>query len=282
MAKALPAAYLNGQYVPLESARISPLDRGFLFGDAVYEVIAVYGGEPLLLDEHLQRLARSLGEMRIEAPHTEAEWRGIIAGLIARNGGGAMGVYLQVSRGADSGRDPAFPKDLAPTVFAMASPVSTTNLDTAGVRAITGPDIRWARCDIKSTALLANVLMRQAATEAGAGEFIMLRDGCVTEGSGSSVIIVEAGVLVTRPASHAILPGTTIRLVREVAAQSGFGYREDTISESRLRAAAEVWLTAALRGVAPVTHIDGQPVGNGQPGPVWRAVAEGYERRKRH
>jgi D-alanine transaminase len=123
--------------------------------------------------------------------------------------------------------------------------------------------------------------MRQAATEAGAGEYLMLRDGFLTEGSGSSVIVVESGVLVSRPDSPAILPGTTIRLVREVAASCGFGYRDDIISESRLRSADEVWITAALRGVAPVTHIDGQAVGNGTPGPVWRAVAEAYERRKR-
>ena len=155
------------------------------------------------------------------------------------------------------------------------------DLSKAGVRAITGPDIRWARCDIKTTALLANVLLRQDAAEAGAGELIMLRDGFVTEGSGSSVIIVEGGVLISRPNGPEILPGTTIRLVREVAAQGGFGYREEAISESRLRAADEVWLTAALRGVAPVTHIDGQPVGDGTPGPVWRVVAQGYELRKR-
>ncbi len=281
MATTLPIAYLNGEYVPVESARISPLDRGFLFADAVYEVIAVYGGRPLLLDEHLRRLARSLGELRIVAPHTDAEWRGILAALIARNGGGDMGLYVQVSRGADKGRDHGFPTGLAPTVFAIATPLAAANLATAGVRAVTGPDTRWARCDIKTTALLANVLLRQAATEAGAGEFIMLRDGFVTEGSGSSVIIVEAGILVSRPNGREILPGTTILLVREVAAESCFGYREEAISEARLRAADEVWLTAALRGVAPVTHIDGRPVGAGKPGPVWRAVAERYELRKR-
>ena len=281
MAATLPIAYLNGEFIPVESARISPLDRGFLFGDAVYEVIAVYGGRALLLDEHLQRLARSLTELRIAAPHTDAAWRGIIGELIARNGGRDMGIYVQVSRGADTGRDHGFPKDVAPTVFAMASPLARADLSKACVKAITGPDIRWARCDIKTTALLANVLLRQAAAEAGAGELIMLRDGFVTEGSGSSVIIVEAGVLISRPNSHEILPGTTIRLAREVAAQGGFGYREEAISESRLRVADEVWLTAALRGVAPVTHIDGQPIGDGTPGPVWRVVAQGYELRKR-
>jgi D-alanine transaminase len=281
MARGLPIAWLNGEFLPLAEARISPLDRGFLFADAVYEVIAVYDGRPLLLDAHLARLGRSLRELAIAAPLDADGWRATIAGLVARNGGGDMGVYLQVSRGADAGRDHAFPQGVRPTVFAMASPLAPVNLATAGVRVITGPDPRWARCDIKSTALLANVLLRQAAAAAGAGEYLMLRDGVVTEGSGSSVVIVESGVLVARPDGPEILPGTTIRLVREVAAACGFGYRDETISEPRLRAADEVWLTAALRGVAPVTHIDGRPVGNGTPGPVWRAVAEAYERRKR-
>lgn len=280
MARALPVAHLNGEFLPIESARISPLDRGFLFADAVYEVIGVYGGTPLLLDEHLTRLERSLGELRIATPHSRADWRAIVDGLVARNGGGDLGIYIQISRGADTGRDHAFP-NLAPTVFAMASPLSASKLDGAGVRAITGPDTRWARCDIKSTALLANVLLRQAAVEAGAGEYLMLRDGFLTEGSGSSVLILEGRTLCTRPPGTDILPGTTIQLVREVAAACGIGYREEPISEARLRGADEVWITAALRGVAPVTHIDGQAIGNGTPGPLWRAVAEAYERRKR-
>jgi D-alanine transaminase len=281
MATTLPIAWLNGNFLPIGQARISPLDRGFLFADAVYEVIAVYGGRPLLLAEHLARLARSLGELRIANPHDDAGWRGIIAGLVARNGSGDMGIYLQVSRGTDAGRDHAFPEGVAPTAFAMATPLAPVNLDSAGVSAITGPDIRWARCDIKATALLPNLLLRQAAREAGAGEYIMLRDGFVTEGSGSSVLIVEGRTLVTRPDGHAVLPGTTIRLIRAVAAKAGFSYREEPISESRLRRADEVWLTAALRGVAPVTRLDGASVGAGAPGPAWRTVAEAYELCKR-
>jgi D-alanine transaminase len=281
VARALPVAWLNGTFLPLADACISPLDRGFLFADAVYEVIAVYGGRPLLLDEHLARLQRSLRELAMANPLEEAGWRALVAGLVARNGGGDMGIYLQVTRGADTGRDHRLPAGLAPTVFAMASPLAPFDPDTAAVRAITGPDTRWARCDIKSTALLANVLLRQAASAAGAGEYIMLRDGLVTEGSGSSVVIVESGVLVSRPDGPEVLSGTTIRLVRELAAGCGFGYREEPISESRLRAADEVWITAALRGIAPVTHLDGQPVGQGVPGPVWRAVAQAYEHRKR-
>ncbi len=203
MAQALPIAFLDGEFLPLAAARISPLDRGFLFGDAVYEVIGAYDGVPLLLEAHLARLARSLAELRIAAPCDDAGWRRIIAGLIERNGGGRahpdLGLYLQVSRGADAGRDHCFPQGVCPTVFAMASALAPTRLDAPGLRAITAPDNRWGRCDIKSTALLANVLLRQAAADAGAGECIMLRDGFVTEGSGSSVLVLEGRCLVSRP-----------------------------------------------------------------------------------
>ncbi len=286
MVQALPIAYLNGRFLPIEEARISPLDRGFLFADAVYEVIAVYDGRPLLIDAHLARLSRSLSELRIPNPHGDAAWRDLIAKLIERNraaGTGAdMGVYVHVSRGADRGREQVLPAGLAPTVFAMASPLTPADLETPGVSAITGPDTRWARCDIKSTALLANVLLRETARQAGAGEYIMLRDGYVTEGSGSSVVIVEGDTLISRADSTAILPGTTLRLVREVAAAAGFGYREEAIGEQRLRNADEIWLTASMRGVAPVTRLDGAPVGTGVPGPVWRVVAQAYEIRKRN
>lgn len=284
MAAALPIAYLNGSFLPIGEARISPLDRGFLFADAVYEVIAVYGERPLLLDAHLARLTRSLAELQIADPLSRADWCALISELVARNrlaaGCADMGVYVQVSRGADRGREQVLPAGLQPTVFAMASPLAPVDFGTAGVSAITGPDTRWARCDIKSTALLANVLLREKARQAGAGEYIMLRDGHVTEGSGSSVIIVEGRTLVSRPDSSAILPGTTLRLVTEVAVAAGFGYREQAISEQRLRGADEIWLTASMRGVAPVIRLDGVPVGAGIPGPVWRSVAQAYEIRK--
>lgn len=285
MSRTLPIAWLNGEFLPLAEARISPLDRGFLFADAVYEVIGVYDGRPLLLDAHLQRLAHSLRELQIPSPHDRAGWQAIVTGLVERNGGGSghpdIGIYLQVSRGADTSRSHTYPQGLAPTVFAMASALAPVDLDTPGVRAMTAADSRWARCDIKSTALLANVLLRQAASEAGADECIMLRDGLVTEGSSSSVLVLEDRTLLSRPNGSDILPGTTIALIREVAAAAGIGYREEAISLARLLAADEVWLSAALRGVAPVTHVDGQPIGTGRPGPVWRVVAEAYERRKR-
>lgn len=281
MAKALPIAYLNGTFLPVEAARISPLDRGFLFGDAVYEVIPVYDGHPLLLEAHLERLFRSLREIRLAVPVSAAQWREIIATLIARNGGNDMSIYLQISRGTDTGRDHVFPTGIPPTIFGLASPLTRPDLAAAGVRATTARDIRWGRCDIKATSLLANILLRQEAVDAGGNEVILLADGQVTEGSASSVIIVEGRMLSTRPNSPAILPGTTIQLIRELAVESGLEFREENIAEERLRRADEVWLLGALRGVTPVTHLDGEPVGAGIPGPVWRTVAGKYEHRKR-
>lgn len=273
----LPIAALDGHFLPIAEARISPLDRGFLFGDGVYEVVAVYGGRPLLIDEHLARLQRSLRELGIANPHGDDGWRALLTELVERNGGGDMGLYLQVTRGADRGRDHGFPAGLAPTVFAMATPLRPFDPDRAAVSAITAADPRWGRCDIKTTSLIANVLLRQQAVAAGAGETILLRDGWLTEGSGSTVVIIERGDLVARPEGHDVLPGTTIRLVRALAEACGIRYREEAISEARLRAAAEIWLTAALRGVAPVTRLDGAAVGSGEPGPLWRKVAEAYE-----
>lgn len=282
MAPPLPTAWFNGAFTPLAEIRISPLDRGFLFADAVYEVIPVFDGRPFLLKAHLERLDRSLAELRIRNPETPESWSRIVAGLVERNGGGNLSVYLQVSRGADTGRDHAFPGDqVSPTVFGMASAIPTPHPDQAGIRAITQADLRWGRCDIKSTALLANLLARQAAREAGAGEALLLRDGELTEGSGSSVLIVEKGRLVRRPSGNQILPGTTTDAVVTAALAIGIPCTDETISEARLRAADEIWIAAATRGVVPVVELDGRPVGGGHPGPLWRKVALAFEALKR-
>lgn len=272
MADALSIVYLNGSFQNIREAHISPLDRGFLFGDAVYEVIPVHGGKPLLLKEHLARLERSLSEIRMVNPHTPEEWSSIVKSLIEQNSGGNLGIYIQISRGADTGRDHAVPDGIEPTVFGMASRIAGTDSWDSGVTAITLPDLRWARCDIKSTALLANVLARQQAVEAGADDAILIRDGYVTEASVSSVIIVEGGVLVTRNNGPELLPGTTRQLVLTLATEAGLSCREEAISEERLRTADELWLMSAGRGVVPVTHLDGSPVGDGKPGPVWNRV----------
>ena len=220
MASALPFAWLHGRLVPLAEAQISALDRGFLFADAVYEMLPVYGGRPLLLEAHLARLGRSLAAVDIANPLDESGWTRVVQSLIDANGGGDLGIYLQVSRGAADGRDHLPPAGLRPTVFGLASPAPPP---AGPVAAICCEDERWARCDIKSTGLLPNVLARTRAAAAGAEEAILLRDGWLTEGASSSVIVIEAGELVRRPNSQEILPGTTTDLVVELAARAGHG-----------------------------------------------------------
>jgi D-alanine transaminase len=277
----LPWAWFDGDFRPLAEVRISPLDRGFLFGDSVYEVIPVFGGRVFLADAHLDRLDRSLAALRIRNPHARTAWHDIIAGLVSRNGGGSLAVYLQVTRGADAGRDHAFPDDgLAPTVFGMATPVPDPHPDRHGIRAITRPDDRWNLCEIKATALLANVLARQAAREAGAGEALLLRDGLLTEASASSVLVVEGGTVLRPPPAPAILPGTTSDAVLAILTALGIPRRDEPVSEARLRAADEIWIAAATRGVVPVLELDGRPVGSGQPGPVWARAAAAFEKLK--
>lgn len=281
MAAPLPIAWFNGQFMALADVRVSPLDRAFLFGDAVYEVIPVYAGEPFLLDAHLDRLEHSLREVRIRNPHDRDAWIDLIRGLVQRNGAADAAVYLQVSRGADVSRDHFFPGEhVHPTVFGMVTPISQGTSDQQGIKAITRQDQRWGRCDIKSTALLANVLARQEAREAGAGEVILVRDGQLTEGSASSVIIVESGALVRRPAGPEVLPGTTTDAVFAIARQRGLACRDEPVSVERLRRADEIWIAAATRSIAPVVELDGRPVGNGRPGPVWRVVAAAFDASK--
>jgi len=280
VAATLAIAYLNGSFLPIEEATVSPLDRGFLFGDAVYEVIPVYAGRPFLLDAHLQRLSRSLNELRIADPHSAEHWQIVIEDLIRKNNGGDLAVYIQVTRGADSGRDHMFPDQVTPTVFGMASVLASPDL-SAGINAITRPDNRWNRCDIKATALLANVLSHQQAREAGAADAILIWDDEVTEGASSSVIIIENHELIRRPNGPEVLPGTTTDHVVTLARSAGLGYRQERISVARLRSADEVWLTSATKGIAPVVLLDDQPIGTGTPGPVWQQVIKLYEASKR-
>jgi D-alanine transaminase len=269
----LATAYLNGEFLPIEQAAISPLDRAFLFGDAVYEVIPFHDGKPMLMAAHLQRLQRNLDAMRIDNPETEERWSDLFNELATRNGGGNVAVYVQVSRGADTGRDHVFPKNLRPTVFAMVTELADMDYET-GTKAITLPDNRWGRCDIKATALLANVLARQEASEAGAIDAILIWDGEVTEGAVSSVIIVEDGSLIRRPQGPEVLPGTTTDHVFEIARKLGLSCLDEPISEGRLRDADEIWLTGATKGIAPVVSLDEETIGDGKPGPVWRQVVE--------
>lgn len=274
MAEPLKICHLNGQLLPLREARISPLDRSCLFGDAVYEVAAVRNGRAARLSANIARLIRSLGELRIRNPHTAEGWAALINELIAANGGGNVYVYLQVSRGTEFGRNHAPLPDLEPTVFAFCAPLPPTPPEVLaeGVSCVTLQDTRWARCDIKSVALLANVLLRQEALEAGAAEAILLRDGFLTEGSSSAVHVVIEGEIRTPPRTHQVLPGTTRGFIEELASAHGIVCHSVPVSEAELRAADEIWLSAAIRGLVAVTTLDGRAVGSGRPGPLWQRV----------
>jgi D-alanine transaminase len=278
MAAPLPVCYLNGTYVPLQEARISPLDRGFLFADSVYEVLPVFGGRMYRFTQHFDRLARSLGEIQMQSPHSHSQWHELLAELVRLNGGGDMYLYVQVTRGMELGRNHAFPPSSVPTVFAMASPLPmlTDLVREQGLAAITVEDFRWGRCDIKTTALLANVLMKQRAVEADAQEAIIVRDGEVLEGASTSIFVVKDGVIVAPPNSRRILPGTTRDAALELIRGEGWRAEIRPILLSEMLEAEEVWLAAATRDVLPVSRIDGNLVGSGKPGPRWCKLSEAF------
>ena len=271
-------AYLNGQFLPLAEARISPLDRGFLYADGGYEVIPVYSRHPFRIDEHLRRFQNTLDGIRLPNPYSIEQWRKIILRLIADAPFDDQTVYVQVTRGADTKRDQPFPAGVAPTVFLFTAPLSEPTIAQRenGVAVITTEDIRWARCDLKSVALLANVLARQQAVDAGCAETIMLRDGFLTEGSATNVFCVKDGVIITPAKDHRILPGITYDVVLELAAQHGAPHEIRPVSEAELRSADELWLTSSTKEVLAITTLDGQPVGTGKPGPVTRQMHEWY------
>jgi D-alanine transaminase len=269
--------YLNGEYMPLGQACVPVLDRGFLFGDGVYEVIPVYGGHPFRLQQHLDRLESSLKAIRIPSPHSVEEWKQIFQGLIDTTPGQDSGLYLQVTRGV-APRDHSFPEFVRPTVFAMLNPIKPVSPEIlhTGIKAVVREDIRWDRCDIKSVSLLGNVLLKQEAIEAGAAETIMVRDGRVTEGSISNIFVVKTGEIITPARDQFLLGGITRDLVLELARRHGLPVREAEIREPFLRAADEIWTTSSTREVLPVTQLDGNPVGDGRPGPVWETIRTLY------
>ncbi len=281
MGEPLPICHLDGEFLPLRDARISPLDRGFLYSDGCYEVTPVYRGRPFRFQQHHDRLTRSLREIRMDDPLTHEAWRGVYRGLIERNGlSGADGyIYVQVTRGAEFGRNHAPLPDVPRTVFAFAAPwpEGRAGWRENGLPAVTSSDTRWARCDIKSVSLLANVLLRQLAVDEGASECILLRDGLLTDASASSVHVVIDGELRTPPNSWKLLPGTTRGVIEEVADRAGVKCRSVAVSEVDLRGASEILLGAATREVQPVTTLDGKPVGTGKPGAVWRKLYDAYQ-----
>jgi D-alanine transaminase len=275
-------AYLNGQFLPLADARIPVLDRGFIFGDGVYEVIPVYSRRPFRLPEHLRRLQHSLDAIRLGNPMADAEWTRLIHELVARHSGEDQSVYLQVTRGVAK-RDHAFPKEGKPTVFMMSSPLSTPPREQIeqGVPCITATDFRWLKCDVKSVSLLGNCLLRQLAADAGAVEVVLFRDDFLTEASASNVFVVRGGKLLAPPKNHLILPGITYDVVLELAAAKGIPIELRAIAEQEVRSADELWVTSSSKEVLAITTLDGKPVGNGRPGPLFRTVHQAFQDFKR-
>jgi D-alanine transaminase len=273
-------AYVNGTYIPIAEARVSILDRGFLFADGVYEVAAVIGGRLIDNETHLSRLERSLRELRIESPVSVARIAAVEAELVAKNGLSEGLVYLQITRGAAGDRDFGFPDDTTPTfvAFTQRKNIIASIAAETGVNVLTVPDLRWARRDIKSIALLAQVLAKQAALESGCQEAWMIdRDGLVTEGSSSTAfILTKADVLVTRPNSAAILPGCTGKVVQSLAAREGIAVEERGFSVEEAYEAKEAFLTSASNLVLPVVSIDDRPVGSGKPGEKSRLLRALY------
>ena len=265
--------YLNGQFLPLEDAKVSVLDRGFIYGDGVYELVPVYARRPYRLPQHLARLQRSLDGIRLANPHTDAEWEAIIAGLIGRMAFADQGVYLQVTRGAAK-RDHAFPAGVAPTVFMMSNPLALPSREQIerGVAVITGVDERWLHCDLKTISLLGNVLARQLAVDAGATETVLFRSGYLTEASASNVLLVRDGVIVAPPKDNQILPGITYDVAFELAREGGLPIEMRAVPKDEALAADEMWLSSSTKEVLAVTSLDGRPFGGGKPGPVFRKV----------
>lgn len=274
----MATVYLNGEYLPAEQAKVSVFDRGFLFGDGVYEVIPVYQGHCFELEGHLARLQRSLDGVRINNPLTDVEWSEMIQTLIDRNGGGDQAVYLQVTRGV-APRDHLFPANATPSVFVMSNPMQPIPdaFKAQGIKCITLPDIRWQRCDIKAITLLANSLLKQQAHEQGAQEALLIKDGHLTEGAASNAYIVKNGVIYTPEKNAEVLPGITRDVVLRLAEQAGIELHQQMITEAELHDADEIWISSSTREMLPVTLLDDHPVGNGQPGPVWQRLIALYQ-----
>lgn len=271
-------AYLNGEFLPLAEAQVSVLDRGFLFGDGIYEVLPAYGGRLFRLPHHLQRLDQSLAAVQIENPLDHRQWQQILEELVGRNGGGEQSLYLQVTRGA-APRDLSIPAAITPTLFVMSSPVARVEVATLrrGLRAITVEDIRWQRCDIKTISLLPNVLLRHEADKAGVDEAIIVRDGEVTEGSASNLFIVQNGIVATPAKGGQLLPGITRDLVVELCERHRIQYEERPIDQQALFAADEIWLTSSSREIMPLIELNHHPLANGLPGPIWEKMINHYQ-----
>ena len=273
--------YLNGEFLPLGEARIPVLDRGFIYGDGVYEVIPVYKRAPFRMAHHLRRLQYSLDGIRLANPMDDASWDALVRDLVARQPFDDQAVYLQVTRGVAK-RDHAFPKGAAPTVFLMSNPLPlpTPEQVAHGVAAITAEDNRWHRCDLKTTSLVGNVLMRQLAADVGAVETVMFRGGWLTEASASNVLIVKGGKIAAPPKDHQILPGITYDASVEFARSAGMPIDIRPISREEALAADEMWLSSSTKEVIAITTLDGRPFGSGVPGPTFRRMYAAFQSHK--
>jgi D-alanine transaminase len=275
----MSVVYLDGQFLPLSEAKVSVMDRGFLFGDGVYEVIPVYSRRPFRLGEHLARLRNSLAAVRLPNPYADAEWTDLIARLIEQHTETDQSVYLQVTRGPMAVRSHVFPANPQPTVFMMSEPLATPSAAQCaeGVAAVSTDDIRWLRCDLKTTSLLANCLLRQMAVDAGCVETVLFRDGLLTEGAAASILAVKGGVLLAPPKNQLTLPGVTYDVVLELAAANGLPTEVRAIADPEVRGADELWLTSSTKEVLPIVSLDGRPIGDGRPGPAFRRMYDWYQ-----
>lgn len=273
--------FLNGAFLPAEQASISVLDRGFIFGDGVYEVIPAYGRHLFRLDQHLDRLQNSLDAIRISNPMARERWHEILNNLVLLNEGEDQSVYLQVTRGVAK-RDHAIPDNVKPTIFAMSNPLIPPSMEQLadGVSAITLNDTRWLNCHIKAISLLPNILLRQQAIDAHSAEAILIRNGYATEGAASNLFIVKDNTLITPPKGPLLLPGITRDLVLELAQTNHISWAEDDISEEQLNTADEIWLTSSTKEILPVTFLNEVRVGDGLPGPLWRVMIALYQEYK--
>ncbi|AOB33081.1 cytochrome C [Bordetella sp. H567] len=274
-------AYLNGEFLRLQDAKISVLDRGFIFGDGVYEVVPVYEGHPFRMAEHLARLERSLAAIRIESPFDRAGWHGVVQGLIDRSLTASCVVYLQVTRGVAK-RDHGFPTErVAPTVFGMTSPFTRPGADVReqGVSLVSIPDERWLHCDIKSVSLLGNVLAKQRAADQGADEVVQFRDGMLSEGATCNVWVAAGGKLLAPPKNHLVLEGIRYGLMAELAAEAGIPFEMRPITRDEVENADELMVSSATREILPALKLDGRPVGAGRAGPVYGRLRQGYDAR---
>ncbi|MEZ2624447.1 D-amino acid aminotransferase [Paenalcaligenes hominis] len=272
--------YLNGDYVRIADAKISVLDRGFIFGDGIYDVVPVYQGKPFRIEEHLARLERSLKLIQLDTSFTRQDWEQLVLDMLARVGRGRdCLVYLHVTRGAAK-RDHPFPEGSTPTIFCMVNPFERpTEAREKGLTAVATQDLRWLMCHIKSISLLGNVLARQQAVEAGVDEVIQFRDGFLTEGSSTNIWVVKDGVLLAPPRNHLILEGVRYRLLEELAASANIPFEARPISEAEVGDADELLITSATKEVLPILQYNGKAVGSGQPGPIYQALRAGYDER---